>query len=44
MGFHNACGIPIRIRTMVLDLLEAMMLPSALAIVKVAAHTWGKIL
>lgn len=27
---------------MVLDLLEAMMLPSALAIVKVAAHTGGK--
>jgi ribonuclease HI len=41
-GFHNACGI--HNRTMVLDLLGAMMLYSALAIVKVAAHTGGKIL
>ena len=39
-GFHNACGSPIRNRTMVLDLLEAMILLSALAIVKVAAHTY----
>ena len=32
-GFNNACGSPIHNRTVVLDLLEAMMRPSALAIV-----------
>uniref|UniRef100_A0A674CSN8 RNase H type-1 domain-containing protein n=1 Tax=Salmo trutta TaxID=8032 RepID=A0A674CSN8_SALTR len=41
-GFHNACGSPIRNRTMVLDLLEAMTLPSALGYCEGCCSHWGE--